>query len=915
MIRRPFVALSLAMSILTTLALTLLFTAPGLSADGGDDDTPNIPQRRELTYPNLGSHLDAVVAGYEEGRQSERQAARQGELHQGNSIAVTLHLDGNVADTVDFLNDNGASVRNVGEDYIEAYVPISLLGPASQQDGVTRIREIVRAEPMYGEVTSQGVKLHLAPAWHNNGYRGGGVKVGVIDIGFHGWQQLQGAELPRIAGAQCYTEPGVYSADPAACMDPNWGVHGAAVSEAVIDIAPEATLYISAPWSQGDLRNTVRWMVSEGVQVINMSLGWFFDGPGDGTSPYGNSPLRAVDDAVGGGIVWLNSAGNAARDTWYGDFNDSDNDTFHQWEGTDETQTMNLKAGDRIRVQLRWDDQWGGSAKDLDLFLTAGPDNSVIAFSADPQQGGANDVPHEWFAGTVRQAGEYSLLVKRQSGDAPDWLQLTVWWPGRQLEHYSENGSITNPAESANPGLLAVGATPYYDTGKIEWYSSRGPAPDGRIKPDITGVDCGASVTYTVYTRSYDNNQECWFSGTSQSSPHLAGLAALARQVNPSYTPQQTADYLKANAVERGDAGPDNTWGSGFAQLPAPPAATCHRQLAIPGGATGTWADTCLSQVASPDPDDAGDAKSYARYYTFTLSEAQEVAITLASNDDPKVDTYLYLRRGEDTRSGDVVAENDDLDRNTGSYDSGIVETLAAGSYTVEATTYYAATAGRFTLTIAGPDSGDGGTPAYACAKTFTADGKTYGTWDDTCLSQVASPNADDAGDAKSYARYYTFTLSEPKLVGITLESDDDPKVDTFLYLRQGEDTRSGPAVAENDDIDRDGGVYDSRIIRTLAAGSYTIEATTYKAATEGDFTLTFASLSVDAGTPTDCTLNQVLEPGDSCGGQDFVATVKSNGNLSLEFTGAAEGTIAPPDDLSFTRSGDNWTVTELPAS
>ena len=59
------------------------------------------------------------------------------------------------------------------------------------------------------------------------------------------------------------------------------------------------------------------WMISEGVSVINHSVGWFFDGPGDGTSPYSWSPLNTVDRAVGRGIVWVNSAGNYAQVTWF----------------------------------------------------------------------------------------------------------------------------------------------------------------------------------------------------------------------------------------------------------------------------------------------------------------------------------------------------------------------------------------------------------------------------------------------------------------------------------------------------------------------------------------------------------------------------------------------------------------------
>ena len=56
--------------------------------------------------------------------------------------------------------------------------------------------------------------------------------------------------------------------------------------------------------------------------------------------------------------------------------------------------------------------------------------------------------------------------------------------------------------------------------------------------------------------------------GTSQASPHVAGLAALVKQRFPDYTPEQVADYLQQNAIEREAAGKDNEWGEGFAVLP-----------------------------------------------------------------------------------------------------------------------------------------------------------------------------------------------------------------------------------------------------------------------------------------------------------------------------------------------------------
>ena len=113
---------------------------------GEDNQAPPIPDKGELKYPNLGSRLDELVASVEAGDATAEQAASGAAMHSGASVAVTIYLSGGVDEVVAFLEDNGGDPRNVGEDYIEAYVPVTLLGPASEQPGVLRVREIVPPE-------------------------------------------------------------------------------------------------------------------------------------------------------------------------------------------------------------------------------------------------------------------------------------------------------------------------------------------------------------------------------------------------------------------------------------------------------------------------------------------------------------------------------------------------------------------------------------------------------------------------------------------------------------------------------------------------------------------------------------------------------------------------------------------------
>ena len=118
-------------------------SVPQSDGNSEDNQAPPIPDKGELKYPNLGSRLDQLVASVESGETTAEQAASGAAMHSGESVAVTFYLSSGVEEVVAFLEENGGDPRNVGEDYIEAYVPVTLLGPASEQPGVLRVREIV----------------------------------------------------------------------------------------------------------------------------------------------------------------------------------------------------------------------------------------------------------------------------------------------------------------------------------------------------------------------------------------------------------------------------------------------------------------------------------------------------------------------------------------------------------------------------------------------------------------------------------------------------------------------------------------------------------------------------------------------------------------------------------------------------
>ena len=465
------------------LVLATLSAAASLAyADDGDVEIA-VPERPEQQYPNLGSSLNQLIANIE-AKQATGEAA-DSSVHNAEEVAVTIYLSGVTDGVVAFLKEHGVSPRNVGDGYIEAYLPVALLGPVSELPGVIRIREIVPPEPsqLTQRVRGQGPLVHGSNIWNRAGYSGQGIKVGVIDLtyGFNGLRELRGDEIPLSVEARCYTDVGQFTSDLRDCEHTLFGDdHGTIVAEAAVDIAPEASLYVATPWSHGDTHDAVDWMASEGVSVIVYPLSSVFDGPGDGTSPFGDSRLKAVDRAVDGRIVWVSAAGNYARRHWTGPYSASvgENVTFLEFENGDIFNDIPLFAGDYVTVQLRWDDTWAGANRDLNLWLWNFTAGDFVEYSLDVQEGRPGEIPFEWLSYLVPADGWYGVVVSHQSGSAPDWFEIRVSGVPA-IEYYTESRSISSPAESANPGMLAVGAAPWYDVHEIERYSSRGrPATD-----------------------------------------------------------------------------------------------------------------------------------------------------------------------------------------------------------------------------------------------------------------------------------------------------------------------------------------------------------------------------------------------------------------------------------------------------
>jgi len=102
-----------------------------------------------------------------------------------------------------------------------------------------------------------------------------------------------------------------------------------------------------------------------------------------------------------------------------------------------------------------------------------------------------------------------------------------------------------------------------------------------------------------------------------------------------------------------------------------------------------------------------------------------------------------------------------------------------------------------------------------------------------------------------SYAKNFKFTLTKQQKVAIKLDADDSS--DAYLYLKH----ENGNMIVWDDDS---AGSHDAEIVRILPAGTYLLEATTYKAKKVGNFTISMTPKAIaDPCSAKNISLNQTM--------------------------------------------------------
>ncbi len=511
------------------------------------------------------------------------------------------------------LTDKGVDARkprklNLLLNAVAVTVKASEVGRLKNLPGVTGVHDDTQVKLH----TSDSVPLIGAPeVWQRedpSGQKatGKGVTVAVLDSGVdYTHPDLGGGigEGKKVAAGWDYVNG---DADP---MDDNGhGTHvagiiaGKAAEEGgVTGVAPEATLtaykvmndagegatsdIIAAIEAASDPANPHR------ADVINMSLG----GYGDGSEPLG----QAATAATKAGVVVVAAAGNEGPSSG----------TVGTPAAADGVLAVGASvSGVRIPTAAY---KGGEKIQTYRGLLSANPPaQPVTAPLVDVGQG----LPEDWErVGDVR--GKV-VLIARPIGHSTQDLSIEEIEAAREAERrgalaliggQSGGGPVVAQAPAEEDGtlpfapntsldesgdslrmdkvlMMGVDGTQYAELGrrlaagpveitvtgkdvtdKIASFSSRGPDASWDLKPEIVapGYEIRSTVPKSLYGPGVYR-----MSGTSMAAPHIAGAAALIRQLHPGEAPAKVTSELIGSTKKLDDYDP-TTAGSGRLDLPA----------------------------------------------------------------------------------------------------------------------------------------------------------------------------------------------------------------------------------------------------------------------------------------------------------------------------------------------------------
>jgi subtilisin family serine protease len=494
----------------------------------------------------------------------------------GTVLHVYITVTSTAATDLRRLEDAGATIEILNPELrmMQAWVDEGAVPRVAALPFVRAIRPVHPAGHRAGAVTSLGDAAARADLVRAMGYEGAGITVGVISDG-----------IDSVPASQVSGDVGTVTVPADGRCTRGRGHEGTAILEIVHDLAPGAVELFSGGLD-GRLAfvNAVRCLTAAGAHVIIDDLVYFDE-------PYFEDGILAgaVRAAVLSGVSYHSAAGNDALAHVADGFRPAGDD-FHDFDpgpGVDTITGFRLPAGQTAFCFLQWNDPFGASSNDYDLFVVDDPGGTVRAAGTSAQSGTQDPYEEVGVTNPTASTLQLGLAIKKVAG-LDRTLKILCTPADIALEHRTALGSIFGHA--AIEEAIAVGAIDVHDPGlnDVESFSSGGPAvihfPSfrQRAKPDLVAFD-GVATTAPGFAD---------FHGTSAAAPHAAAVAALLLSKNPFLAPADIQGILTATAVDVGPPGRDHLAGAGrldaLAALDATP-------MPCPGGCVD--GDACSEDI------------------------------------------------------------------------------------------------------------------------------------------------------------------------------------------------------------------------------------------------------------------------------------------------------------------------------
>jgi hypothetical protein len=278
-----------------------------------------------------------------------------------------------------------------------------------------------------------------------------------------------------------------------------------------------------------------------------------------------------IQRAVDAGITWVVAAGNSAKRHHVGTTVDNDGNGWVELDGiSTEFNTFRLSDGASAELLLTWND----NATDLDLCvfdmeLSVDGSPTQVMCAEGPQGNGEPAIESMTVSNDTGASRLYGYSIKFYSGG--EVIYDTRIWGSSELQYSNPAASIAVPANMTD--VVTVGAVAW-DTEVLQPYSGWGPNQQGVLKPEVVAPD---QVT-TSRLAGVGNT------GTSYSTPHVAGIVSLMIGAMPELTPAQVKDRLTSRASQADS--PDHRQGWGIVRLGSLPSSI----VAI----RGHWAEDAI---------------------------------------------------------------------------------------------------------------------------------------------------------------------------------------------------------------------------------------------------------------------------------------------------------------------------------